>query len=96
MANASKVSPQLTAVVRQLQLPEYAMFVDFSEMASQFGLVVLFSVAWPLSPLFAMAQNWMELRSDAVKIAEHHRRIIPRRVETIGPWLEVMVSFEWW
>lgn len=39
----------------------------------------------------ALLNNWLEVRSDAFKIATHGRRPLPVRVDTIGPWLESMV-----
>jgi hypothetical protein len=41
--------------------------------------------------LFALINNWLELRTDAAKIATHVRRPIAERVESIGPWLNTMV-----
>lgn len=40
----------------------------------------------------ALLNNWLELRSDAFKITTHVRRPIPTRTDTIGPWLESLVS----
>lgn len=39
----------------------------------------------------ALLNNWLELRSDAFKIAHQFRRPIPTRTDTIGPWLEALV-----
>ena len=41
--------------------------VDYAEMVTQFGYVALWSLVWPLAPLFAFVNNYIELRSDAVK-----------------------------
>ncbi|KAJ1968608.1 hypothetical protein H4R35_006380 [Dimargaris xerosporica] len=71
----------------EYELPEYDIFEDYSEMVTQFGFVALFSVVWPLSPLAAVLNNWVELRSDAVKLCINVRRPVPQRVESIGPWL---------
>lgn len=40
----------------------------------------------------AFLNNWFEARGDAFKIVRSCRRPLPKRTETIGPWLEVMVS----
>jgi anoctamin-10 len=61
-------------------------------MVTQFGYITIWSVTWPLSPLFALINNWFELRTDAAKIATQVRRPIAERVESIGPWLQTMVS----
>jgi anoctamin-10 len=60
-------------------------------MVTQFGYVVLYSTIWPLAPVTALINNWLELRSDAFKVTTHTRRPIPVRSDTIGPWLENMV-----
>ena len=60
-------------------------------MVTQFGYVGLYSTIWPLAPLMALINNWLELRSDAFKVTAHMRRPVPVRSDTIGPWLENMV-----
>lgn len=60
-------------------------------MVTQFGYVGLYSTIWPLAPLMALINNWLELRSDAFKVTAHKRRPVPVRSDTIGPWLENMV-----
>ncbi|KAJ1786610.1 hypothetical protein LPJ59_005897, partial [Coemansia sp. RSA 2399] len=82
-------------VTEETRLPEYSTYEDYAEMASQFGRVAFFSVAWPLAPLAAFVNNWLELRTDAAKICGATRRPIPRRVDTIGPWLD-MLRFMCW
>ena len=37
----------------------------------------------------------MELRGDAPKIATYGRRPIPRRTDTIGPWLDILTFLTW-
>lgn len=61
-------------------------------MVTQFGYITVWSVVWPLAPLFALINNWVELRGDAIKISTQVRRPIGERVENIGPWLTMMVS----
>ncbi|SCV70174.1 BQ2448_1568 [Microbotryum intermedium] len=72
------------------QLPFYDVLGDYAEMVLQFGYQALFSVIWPIAPVFAYLNNFIELRSDAFKITHQHRRPIPTRVATIGPWLDVL------
>jgi anoctamin-10 len=43
----------------------------------------------------ALANNFLELRSDAFKITVHNRRPIPTRTDTIGPWLEALTFLTW-
>ncbi|CAE6500154.1 unnamed protein product, partial [Rhizoctonia solani] len=76
-------------------LPEYTLFGDYAEMVTQFGYVVIWSAAWPLAPLMALLNNWLELRSDAFKITTHGRRPLPQRVDSVGPWLEALGFITW-
>lgn len=48
-------------------------FADHLEMLVQMGYVVLFSSAFPLAGLCALANNLMEIRSDAFKLAHVHQ-----------------------
>jgi len=82
-------------VWRQVSLPQYELFQDYSEMVTQFGYVALWSTIWPLAPVMALTNNWFELRSDAFKIARHVRRPIPARTDTIGPWLDSLSFLSW-
>ncbi|KAJ2776385.1 hypothetical protein H4R18_005693, partial [Coemansia javaensis] len=85
----------IARVTEETRLPEYTTYEDYAEMASQFGRVAFFSVAWPLAPLAALLNNWLELRTDAAKICSAARRPAPRRVETIGPWLSTLRFMCW-
>jgi len=62
---------------------------------TQFGYVAIWSTIWPLAPAMALVNNYVELRSDAFKIAKHLRRPIPVRVDSIGPWLECLKNLTW-
>ncbi|KAJ7498162.1 calcium-activated chloride channel-domain-containing protein [Mycena galericulata] len=85
----------LEVVRKQVALPEYETFGDYSEMVTQFGYVALWSTIWPLAPAMALLNNFFELRSDAFKITVHQRRPIPCRTDTIGPWLDALTSLTW-
>ncbi|KAI0718077.1 DUF590-domain-containing protein [Cerioporus squamosus] len=82
-------------VRREVALPPYDLFADYSEMVTQFGYVSLWSTIWPLAPVMALINNWLELRSDAFKITVHVRRPIPTRTDTIGPWLDALTFLTW-
>jgi anoctamin-10 len=60
-------------------------------MITQFGYITIWSLVWPLAPIFALINNYVELRADAVKICKHVRRPVGDRVESIGSWLETLV-----
>ncbi|KAL1408823.1 hypothetical protein Q8F55_005637 [Vanrija albida] len=85
----------LDKVERELALPDYTTFVDYAEMVTQFGYVVTWSVVWPLAPVFALVNNYFEIRSDALKVCKHVRRPIGDRVETIGTWLDTLGIIAW-
>ncbi|KDQ51062.1 hypothetical protein JAAARDRAFT_185547 [Jaapia argillacea MUCL 33604] len=85
----------LEQVRREVALPDYELFDDYSEMVTQFGYIVLWSTIWPLAPVMAFLNNKLELRSDAFKITVHTRRPIPSRTDTIGPWLDMLTFITW-
>lgn len=60
-------------------------------MVTQFGYIVVWSCVWPLAPVFALLNNYFEIRGDVVKITQHVRRPVGDRVETIGSWLDTLV-----
>ena len=45
--------------------------------------------------VMALVNNYVELRSDAFKVAKHLRRPIPARTDSIGPWLECLKNLTW-
>lgn len=61
-------------------------------MVTQFGYIAVWSIIWPLAPVFALINDYVELRSDAIKICNHVQRPVGERVESIGPWLNMLVS----
>ncbi|KAH7881842.1 calcium-activated chloride channel-domain-containing protein [Phlebopus sp. FC_14] len=85
----------LETVRSEVALPEYDVFEDYSEMVTQFGYVALWSTIWPLAPVMALLNNYIEARSDAFKMTVHTRRPIPVRTDTVGPWLESLSFLTW-
>jgi anoctamin-10 len=67
----------LKRIRNEITLPVYDIFTDYCEMATQFGFLLLFSCAWPLSPFVCFVNNFVELRSDAAKLCEAHRYSYP-------------------
>jgi anoctamin-10 len=78
----------LKSVRRQASLPEYNVQDDIAEMVIQFGYLALFSPVWPLVSIGFLINNWIELRSDFLKICFEHQRPAPKRAEGIGPWID--------
>ncbi|KAK5624778.1 hypothetical protein RRF57_000494 [Xylaria bambusicola] len=80
----------LQRVREEAKLKVYDVATDYHEMVIQFGYLSLFSSIWPLTPLAFFINNWVELRSDAMKIAITSQRPIPWRSDSIGPWLNAL------
>ena len=80
----------LERVQNEFDLDVYDEFTDYAEMATQMGVISLWSVLWPLAPVMSVVNNFFELRSDAFKLVVNMRRPIPRRVESIGSWSSVL------
>ncbi|KAH7029294.1 calcium-activated chloride channel-domain-containing protein [Microdochium trichocladiopsis] len=73
----------------QASLPPYNVQDDLSEMVIQFGYLALFSPAWPLVSVGFLVNNWIELRSDFLKICVEHQRPHPTRSDGIGSgWVD--------
>lgn len=65
----------------------YLLFVSFSYLVIQFGMVTLFVASFPLAPLFALLNNVIEIRLDAKKFVTELRRPIAVRAKDIGQYL---------
>ena len=85
----------LTRVRNEAELDVYDVTTDLREMVVQFGYLALFSVVWPLVPVSFLINNWIELRSDAVKICVEMQRPTPHRADSIGPWLDSLGFLVW-
>lgn len=68
---------------------EDGLFDEFLELALQFGLIMMFACAFPLSFTFAALNNIAEIRTDALKLLTMFRRPIPQPHTTIGAWLNI-------
>lgn len=85
----------LERVRNEAELSDYDVTNDLREMCVQFGYLSLFSPVWPLVPVSFLINNWIELRSDFVKICIECRRPTPVRADTIGPWLDSLSFLSW-
>lgn len=88
-------APFLARVRDEATLPTYDVTVDYREMVVQFGYLSLFSCVWPLAACSFLANNWVEARGDAMKIAISSQRPIPWRADGIGPWLGALGFLSW-
>lgn len=66
------------------------IYKEHLELVIQFGFVMLFIVAFPLSPLLALINNVFEMRLDAKKYLLYFRRPVPKRVKDIGHWNHIL------
>jgi anoctamin-10 len=90
-----KESEFLTRARNQAALDQYNVQEDYLEMVIQFGHLALFSPVWPLVPIGFLINNWIELRSDFLKISIEHQRPAPTRVDSIGPWIDSLAFLTW-
>lgn len=56
----------------------------------QFGFITIFVAAFPLAPLFALLNNWVEVRLDAHKFVCEYRRPVAERAQHIGVWFIIL------
>ena len=89
------VTVDLREMCIQVRWPCAVEAVADPPSSSQYGYLSLFSVVWPLTALAFLINNWIELRSDAVKICVEMRRPIPWRADTIGPGLDSLAFLTW-
>ncbi|CAM4584109.1 unnamed protein product [Caretta caretta] len=79
--------------LKNYQLSEvnvFSLFDEFLEMMIQYSFTTIFVAAFPLAPLLAFFNNLFEIRLDAIKMVQLHRRIVPRKAKDIGIWLQVL------
>ncbi|NWX46080.1 ANO7 protein, partial [Steatornis caripensis] len=66
------------------------LFAEYLEMVLQFGFITIFVAACPLAPLFALLNNWVEIRLDAHKFLCDYRRPVAERAQGIGIWFSIL------
>lgn len=66
------------------------LFEEYLEMVLQFGFITIFVAAFPLAPLFALLNNWVEIRLDAQKFVCETRRPVADRAQDIGVWFTIL------
>eukprot|EP00808_Paulinella_micropora_P001738 g31328.t1 len=71
-------------------LPYEGTFSDFEEINLQFGYLTLFVVAFPIAPLLAIVNNFVENRVDSQALLVLTRRPLPRGAQNIGTWQSVL------
>ena len=88
-------TPQHIKDFKLVELGNHGLFEEYLEMVIQYGFITIFATAFPLASLFAFLNNFLEIRLDAKKILEHHRRPIAQKVRSIGVWFRIMEIVGW-
>ncbi|RWS10233.1 anoctamin-7-like protein [Dinothrombium tinctorium] len=82
---------KLTRWEEDYQLIQYeGLFQEYLEMILQFGFITIFVAAFPLAPLFALLNNWIEIRLDSKKLVCETRRPVAERAQNIGVWFSIL------
>ncbi|NWI77795.1 ANO9 protein, partial [Dryoscopus gambensis] len=68
----------------------FSLFNEYLEMVIQYSFTTIFVAAFPLAPLLALFNNVIEIPSDAFKMMQLHRRMVPRKAKDIGIWLQIL------
>ncbi|KAI2649747.1 Anoctamin-7 [Labeo rohita] len=71
-------------------IPCEGLFDEYLEIVLQFGFITIFVAAFPLAPLFALLNNWVEVRLDAHKFVCEYRRPVAERAQHIGVWFIIL------
>mmetsp|Transcript_25165 Transcript_25165/g.86889 ORF Transcript_25165/g.86889 Transcript_25165/m.86889 type:complete len:605 (-) Transcript_25165:15-1829(-) len=84
----------LTALEEQFLLADWSieetLFENYLELMVQFGYATLFSAAFPLAPLLALVNNYVEQRVDAWKLCQQSKRAEPLAARSIGTWARIL------
>lgn len=69
--------------------PHKGLFSEYLTMILQYGFTTIFVAAFPLAPLLALLNNWMEMRMSARKLVCDTRRVIAEQAQNIGIWFPI-------
>ena len=87
--------PQHIKDFKLVELDSQSLFKEYLEMVIQYGFITIFATAFPPAALCALFNNVLEIRLDAKKILELHRRPIAQKVRSIGVWFRIMEIVSW-
>lgn len=63
---------------------------DYAALTIQYGYVILFVAAFPLSPTLAFISSYIQIRVDGWKLCQACRRPRPKIAEDIGVWEDMI------
>jgi hypothetical protein len=69
---------------------KFGLLPEYLELVVQYGFITIFVTAFPLAPLFALLNNWVEIRLDAYKYIATVRRAINERAQDMGAWYSLL------
>ncbi|XP_010882344.2 anoctamin-10 [Esox lucius] len=73
--------------LRAQSLPRFpGLFSEYIELLVQFGYLSLFSCVYPLTAVFLLINNVLEIRGDAYKICKLFRKPFSAPVSNMGVW----------
>ncbi|XP_077599692.1 anoctamin-9 [Stigmatopora nigra] len=75
---------------RLKDVDSFSLFNEFLEMVIQFSFTTIFVAAFPLAPLLALINNVIEIRLDAIKMVNLERRLVPKKTNDIGVWINLL------
>ena len=64
----------------------------YMQLARSFGYMILFIVAFPITPLLSYVSNYLQLRVDAWKLVNMYQRVRPGGAQDIGTWQTVFTA----
>lgn len=93
-AEASSKVRYVSPAEEQMQLEEYNIllgpFADYRDLVIIYGYTVLFVAAFPLAPLMALVNSYVQIRADAWHISVCCQRPWPSNAEDIGTWAAII------
>lgn len=81
---------EMSFVEYQGKLDDVFLLYEYLELVMNFGYIAFFCVAFPLGPLIYYLCNLMEVYVDAYKFIKISKRPVPKRVDDIGTWLDLL------
>ncbi|KAM9085042.1 LOW QUALITY PROTEIN: anoctamin-7 [Megaptera novaeangliae] len=73
-------------------LPFQGLFDGHLEMVLHSGFITVFVAACLLAPLFALLNDWVEIRLDARKFGRERRRPVAECAQDIGIWFHILAA----
>lgn len=80
---------------KQVMKDPYEEFDDYLEMVIELGYITLFASAYPLAPFLAIFANFVEIRTDMLKLTKVCLRPRSIRTDNIGTWKMLMSAIIW-